>query len=80
MAEPLLDTSIFIDLFRSSADADAYIGTRLRSRRLLLHAAVAAELAAGVRNRAEQRQLDALCAQTRMLYPSDADWNLALRL
>jgi predicted nucleic acid-binding protein len=78
--EPLLDTSIFIDLFRSSLDADRYIGTWLRSGRLVLHAAVAAELAAGIRSRAEQNQLDKLCDQARMLIPTGADWTLALRL
>lgn len=80
MAEPLLDTSIFIDLFRSSENAEAYIGTRLRSGRLVLHAAVAAELLAGVRSRVELRQFDALCANTRIQYPTRDDWVLALRL
>jgi predicted nucleic acid-binding protein len=80
LAEPLLDTSIFIDLFRSSEAAENYIGTRLRSGRLVLHAAVAAELLAGVRNRVELRQFDALCASTRLLCPSRPDWVLALRL
>lgn len=80
MAEPILDTSVFVDLFRQNPEADAYIGTRLRSGRLVLHAAVAAELLAGVRNRAEQRQFDALSGQARTLFPTEADWTLALRL
>lgn len=80
MAEELLDTSIFVDLFRRSAAANRYIGTRLRSGRLKVHAAVAAELIAGVRNKVELGQLDELLGLSRMLVPSESDWTLALRL
>jgi len=41
---------------------------------------VAAETLTGIRDRAERRQFDALCDQTRTLIPSGADWTLALRL
>lgn len=80
LPEPLLDTSIFIDLFRGGEAARDYIGTRLRTRRLPLHAAVAAELLAGVRGKSEIRQFDALCAATRPVHPTKSDWTLALRL
>ena len=80
MAEPILDTSVFVDLFKRRPAADEYIGTRLRSGRLLLHAAVAAELIAGVRDRVELREFDALCDRAKKLYPTEADWVLALRL
>ncbi len=73
MADPILDTSVFIDLFRRKPAADLFVGTRLRSGRLVLHAAVAAELIAGVRNRAEMREFDALCDRARKLYPTEVD-------
>jgi predicted nucleic acid-binding protein len=80
LAEPLVDTSVFIDLFRRRPEADEYIGTRLRSGRLAMHAAIAAELIAGVRNKAEQRELDRLCRHARTLIPTENDWALAFRL
>lgn len=80
MNEPLLDTSVFVDLFKQRPEADEYIGTRLRSGRLRLHAAVAAELLAGVRGRLELRQFDALADRARLLFPTADDWTLALRL
>lgn len=46
----------------------------------MLHAAVAAELIAGVRNREELRQYDALAAQMKFLIPTEEDWTLAMRL
>jgi predicted nucleic acid-binding protein len=80
LPEPLLDTSIFVDLFKRRPAADAYIGTRLRSGRLVLHAAVAAELIAGVCTRTEMREFDGLASMARTLVPTEADWTLALRL
>lgn len=79
MPEPLLDTSILIDLLRDRGGAGEFIGTRLRSGRLLLHAAVAAELITGARNNSEQRQLDRLFSFMRMVYPTSNDWDLALQ-
>lgn len=80
MAEPIVDTSVFVDLFKRRPEADAYIGTRLRSGRLALHAAVTAELIAGLRDRAEIKQFDTLTSHTRVIFPTEADWTLALRL
>ncbi len=80
MDEPPLDTSTFVDLFKLKAAAHEYIGTRLRSGRLLLHAAVAAELLTGVRTREEMAEFDELAAQTRPVFPNESDWTLALRL
>lgn len=80
MAEPILDTSIFVDLFKRRPEADEFIGTRLRSGRLVLHAAVAAELTAGLRDRKEVRAFDELTAKARTLIPNEADWTLALQL
>lgn len=80
MIEPLLDTSIFVDLYKKRAAANEYVGTRLRSGRLAVHAAVAAELLAGVRNRNELRELDLLLDAAKVIAPSERDWTLALRL
>jgi predicted nucleic acid-binding protein len=80
LVEPILDTSVMVDLFRRRPEADAYVGTRLRSGRLALHAVVAAELLAGIRDRAEQRQFDEILRRAKMLIPTQADWSLAFRL
>jgi len=80
LAEPIVDTSVFVDLFKRRDAADEYIGTRLRSGRLAMHAAVAAELTAGIRDRAEMREFEALTRRARTIIPTEDDWTLALRL
>jgi predicted nucleic acid-binding protein len=71
---------VFVDLFKRRPEADEYVGTRLRSGRLGLHAAVAAELIAGIRDRSELRQFEKLTAQSRTIIPTGDDWTLALQL
>jgi predicted nucleic acid-binding protein len=46
----------------------------------MLHAAVIAELTAGLRDRQEARVFDELTAKAKTLIPNEADWTLALHL
>jgi predicted nucleic acid-binding protein len=80
LVEPIVDTTLLIELFRGNPDAQTYLLGRLESGRLPLHAAVLAELFEGCKNKAEIRHLEGLLRKAKLIHPSPSDWTLALRL
>src|SRR5437868_318790 len=76
----LLDTAIFIDYLRGDERA-ANVVVRARALSdVTMHLVVAAELIAGVLNRAELRRTKALISSCRLMLPDDSDLRRALRL
>jgi predicted nucleic acid-binding protein len=76
----VIDTSILIDVLRASPDSEAFLSNARRTRGLVVHPVVEAELIAGTRNRSELKQVQRLLARFDSLPLEAIDARTSLRL